>query len=504
MSSTKKQKNTSIERPPIVVVLGHVDHGKSTLLDTIRNTNIVDDEAGGITQHTAAYEVVRADKDGTEKKITFIDTPGHEAFQAQRSRGAKVADIAILIVSAEDGVKAQTLEAHKAITEQGIPYVVAINKIDTPKANPEKTIASLMENGIYLEGRGGDVPFALISAKQGDGIEELLETVLLVAELEELKADPSLPAEGVIVEAHRDPKKGISATLIITEGTLSKGGCIATETAYCPVRLMESHSGTSLDSATVSAPITLVGWNDLPVVGSTVHMFAKKKEAEKFACSSSPVISPSSPELTNPDEDTAIVPLIIKADVSGTIDAIEHELNKLKQERVHVKILKSDVGTISEGDIQSAGGDDRTVVIGFNTKVESGAQDLAERTGITIKTASIIYELAEWLQELLIKRTPRREVQELVGEAKILKTFSATKNKQVIGGRVENGLLQKGNTVQIMRRDEMIGKGTILGLQQGKQETDSVSEGIECGINISSSVEIARGDRLASYKTVVE
>ena len=276
-----KTSHNSIERPPVVVVMGHVDHGKSTLLDFIRKSNIVAGEAGGITQHVAAYEVVRpSTSTGQSKKITFIDTPGHAAFSAIRARGANVADIAILVVAADDGVKAQTLEALAQIREAKIPFIVAINKIDKPNANIERTQASLLEQNVFLEKFGGDVPWVAISAKAGTGIEELLDVILLVAEMNELKSDPSVPATGYVIEAHRDQKRGIAATLIITDGTLSSGMAVLAGRAIAPVRIMEDHSGKSLKSATSSTPITLVGFDELPGVGETFHAYKNKHDAE--------------------------------------------------------------------------------------------------------------------------------------------------------------------------------------------------------------------------------
>jgi len=274
--------HSRIERPPVVAVLGHIDHGKSTLLDYIRKENTVAEEAGGITQHLSAYEVIHV-HEGTQKKLTFLDTPGHEAFEAQRSRGARVADIAILVVSAEDGVKTQTLEAQKAIAETGIPYVVAINKIDSPKANVEKTIAGLVEHSIFLEGRGGSVPYAAVSAKTGDGVDNLLELIFLVAEMSELTADPQVNASGVVIEAARDPQRGIASTLIIRDGTLRKGMHVAAGEALAPVRIMENGGGERIETATISAPVRITGWTTLPSVGSPFASFTTKKEAEKFS-----------------------------------------------------------------------------------------------------------------------------------------------------------------------------------------------------------------------------
>lgn len=498
------------ERPPVVVVLGHVDHGKSSLLDFIRKTNIVAGEAGGITQHTAAYEVTHTTKAGAEKRITFIDTPGHSAFQAQRERGASLADVAILVVSAEDGVKAQTKEALKAIVASNIPYIVAINKIDLPGTDIETTLNSLAENEIYVEGRGGSISYAPISAKRGDGIPELLDLVVLMAELQELSGDAALPAEGIIVEAHRDPQKGISATLIIKNGSLAKGDYLATAGAWTPVRAIVNTAGANVDSATFSSPVTVLGWNTLPRAGASVKAFDSKKEAERVASAPEKRVTPIStprPVDTDPtgDDDTgdvAIIPIILKADVAGSLDALAHEVSKLSDDRVSFKIILKDVGAIGENDIKRAGGDDRTVIAGFNTKIENGVRELAERTRITIETDTIIYKLTEKLEALRGARRPKRMTEEQHGTAKVLKRFGAAHHKQVIGARVEEGTINTGDTVNIVRRGEPIGKGKVLELQHNKQRVSSITEGNEFGTKIESVIEIAPGDQVVAFTNV--
>lgn len=492
-------------RPPVVVVLGHVDHGKSSLLDYIRKTNVVAEEAGGITQHTAAYEVVRTDATGVEKKITFIDTPGHEAFGAQRRRGAAVADIAILVVSAEDGVKTQTKEALAAILESNIPYVVAINKIDLPGANIERTLSSLAENEIYVEGRGGSIPYVPVSAKNGDGIDDLLDMVLLVADVGGFTGDSRVPAEGIIVESHRDPRRGISATFIIRNGSLSVGQAVACPGSYAPVRALTSTSGTTLKEATMCAPVIIVGWSDLPTVGSPVRAFNKKKDAEKYAEENAPTavrLENTSGSTDSDDALIATIPLIIKADVMGSLDALKHEVAKIHDERVVIKILHADVGAIGENDIKRAGGDERTVIIGFNTNMESGVREIAERAGVAIHTETIIYKLSEWLTTLVAQRRPKQTVQEVHGKAKLLKLFSSTRSKHIIGARVEEGSIGIGDTVTILRRGEPIGGGKMLELQKARSAAKEVDAGTEFGAKIEASIDLAPGDIIEAYTNV--
>ena len=491
----------STERPPIIAILGHVDHGKSTLLDYIRTEafegttkRIVDGEAGGITQHVAAYEISHA-REGADKRITFIDTPGHEAFGAIRSRSANIADVAILIVSAEDGVKQQTKEAIEVIKKSNVPYVVAINKIDTPKADVNKTITSLIENEVYIEGYGGDIPYTPISAKTGEGVDDLLEVLLLVAELNEFVGDTKRAAEGFVVEAHRDPKKGISGTLIITDGTLTTGEYVVAGSSFAPVRIMEDMRGNSLAEASFSTPVQIIGWNELPAVGLPFVIAASKKEAEaEAAANAEDAIKNRMIDIPEDTENLAIIPLVIKADVTSTIDAIEHELAKLESDRVILKTVRSEVGDITEADVKAAGGDDRTIILGFNAKVESGVNELAERSGITIATFDIIYKLSEWLDEVMQKRRPEVTEEQVTGRIKILKGFSKSKDLQLVGGRVETGSIKSGSTVSVLRGEEILGTAAISEIQSGRQVVKEVVEGTECGIKLKSKVEILPGD----------
>jgi translation initiation factor IF-2 len=499
----KKIPQTSglIERPPIVVIMGHIDHGKSTLLDYIRKTNIVAGEAGGITQHLSAYEVTHKAAKGVEKRITFLDTPGHEAFKGMRARGAHVADIAVLVVSAEDGVKAQTLEAYKSIKEAAIPFIVAINKIDRPNANVDLTKQTLAEAEIYVEGYGGEIPWVAISAKTGEGIPELLDVMLLVAEMAELKADSSKPAEGVVIESHMDSKKGVTATIVITDGTLKRGEFIVADRAMAPVRMMENFMGAAITDATFSTPISIAGWNESPTVGTVITGHANKKDAEEAVNSAKRAV----PVVRTKDEnnkDTVIIPLILKTDVAGTLEAIEHEIGKLKHERVKIKIIQKGVGPISESDIKSALGSTTTLVVGFHTKADAPATDLAARIGVSIYHFDIIYKLTEWLQELMNERAPHVEMEENMGQVRVLRFFSKQKEQQVIGGRVEQGKIVNGARFKIMRRDAEIGEGRVTELQQQKIKSPEVQEGTECGMMVESKFTIAERDVLVPYSIV--
>ena len=503
----KHAKNSIIKRPPVVCIMGHIDHGKSTLLDYIRKTNIVAGEAGGITQRISAYEVVHKMPEGKEsEKITFIDTPGHEAFSAMRSCGTSAADIAILVVSAEDGVKKQTLEAWNCITESKIPFIVAINKIDKPDANIEKTKNNLVENGIYIEGYGGTIPYVLISAKTGLGVSELLDMILLVAEMEDYKGDSKKLGEGIIIEAHLDQQKGITATLIIRDGHIKNGMYVVSGHRIAPTRMMENFLGKKITEATFSSPIQVIGFDKLPKVGREFICFDSKKEAEEFIAeerekeSKTPVKKFNVDISDNPDE--SYIRVMVKTEVAGSINAIEHEINKIKSDKVKIRLISVGIGTITENDVKLASGRNPAIILGFDVGIDPSAKDLAERSNVRIKTFDIIYKIAEWLEEEVVKLTPKVMVEEITAEAKVLKFFSSIKDKHVIGARVEKGLISVGQEAKIIRKDVEIGKGRIKELQNQKNKVGEVREGVEFGCQFQSEVPPAPGDKLQIFITV--
>ena len=494
----KKNEQKNIERPPVVVVMGHVDHGKSTLLDYIRKTNIVDREAGGITQNISAYEVIHKDEHGDNKKITFVDTPGHEAFSGMRERGAHIADIAILVVSAEDGVKTQTLEAWKTIVESKVPCIVAINKIDKPGANIEKTKIELAENEIYLENYGGKIPFALISAKVGTGIDELLSLILILAEMENFTGDENACASGQIIEANLDPKRGIEASLIINNGTLKKGMVVVAGDSICPTKIMQNFMGKVITEATFSSPIRLIGFSKMPKVGGKFKSFSDKREAEEYVKNLK--TENTSEEISNTQNgNNKIIPIVIKADVSGTLEAIEKEIGKIKDEHTLFRVIGKGAGTISESDIKSVATCDDALVIGFNVKADRSAVDLAEKRGITIAHFDIIYKMTEWLEDEMSKRRLKIETAETTGKAKIIKAFSRTKERQILGGKVTEGQITLNSIIKILRRDFEIGTGKIVNLEKNKVKTSTVEEGSEFGMMIESKIEVVGGDVVESF-----
>jgi len=498
MAKTKQQETNITKRPPIVVVMGHIDHGKSTLLDFIRKSNVVDGEAGGITQHLSAYMASHTTKEGVTETITFADTPGHEAFQKMRLRGADLADVAILVVSAEDGVKPQTMEALSSIEAAGIPYIVAINKIDKPGADIPRTQASLIEHGIYIEGMGGNIAWAPISAKVGTGVADLLDLVVLTADLSDLKAETNAPAEGKVIEARLDKKRGNTATLIIKKGTLRTGDFVVSGKSFSPVRIMEDFTGRSLKEAGLSVPVGIVGWNETPVVGAPFVTVKNKKEAEAIIASNkNEVVAQKSIASNLPS-----IPLLIKADVSGTLEAILHELAKFESDRIAVKVIDTSVGDIGVTDVQNVSATKNAIIVGFNVKVERSAVDLAERLGVEINTFKIIYELSEWLNNALKNRTPTKEEEVVTGRAKILRHFSVQRYTHVLGGRVEEGTIKIGQEVRIIRRDIKIGEGEIKNIQQAKSDVSEVKEG-EFGMQLQTKTEIAAGDYIEAFDMVV-
>ena len=487
-------------RPPIVAVMGHIDHGKSSLLDYIRKANVTAGEAGGITQHVSAYEAEH-EHEGTLRKITFLDTPGHEAFRALRARGAAAADIAILVIAAEEGVKPQTLEAFEAITEANTPFVVAFTKIDKPGADVEKAKISALENGIYLEGLGGSVSYVGVSSKSGDGVPELLDLVLLTADLAELTADPELPAEGYVLESSQDPKRGMSATLIVKDGSLATGSYAIAGTALAPIRFIENFAGKRIDRALPSQPVRISGWSSLPPAGTPFSSAASKKDAEKRAADGAAAKPAERAAVRTTENGSVTLPLIVKADVTGSILAIKHELAKIAHERVAIVIIQEGVGAVSEADVKSAaaGGGH---ILAFNVGVDSVARDAAERMNVAIDTYSIIYELKERVEALVKERAPRVTVEEVLGQAKILKAFNTTGTKQVLGARWIEGALSVGDSVKIDRRGLLIGTAKLTNLQVARADVQTIKDEGEFGLQIEGKYEAAPGDSLIAYRMI--
>jgi len=489
VQKTKQQKQSLKTRPPVVVVLGHVDHGKSSILEAIKDLKITIKESGGITQHIGAYEI-----EHQGKKIIFIDTPGHEAFSAMRSRGAKVADIAILVVAAEEGVKPQTKEAIEHIKKAGIPMIVAINKMDVPGADPEKVKRELSDKDVLVESMGGKVPSVEISAKTGKGITDLLEIILLVAEMEDLKGDIVKLAEGVIVESYLDPNRGPTTTLLLQNGTLKKGKVLGTSSTAGKIKIMENFQGDSIKEAFPSMPVVVLGFDNVPGVGEKFKVFSNIESAKKEIEVSSKLI----PEVLHVEPDQRIVNIILKIDVLGSLEAIEKVLKDLPQEKVILRILKAEAGDVNDSDVKLAIGS-KAKIVAFRVKANPIAQKLAEREKITIMVFEVIYELAQAVRELLKKRVVSKIVRTELGKIKILAVFRTEKNRQIIGGKVIEGEVRKGASLNVYRNEEKIGAGKIVNLQRDKKEVGELGKGSECGMLYDGSVKIEEGDILEAY-----
>jgi len=490
-------------RPPIVTILGHVDHGKTTLLDTLRKTHVVEKESGGITQHINAYQIKKKGK-----LITFIDTPGHEAFQAMRERGASLADIAVLVVAADDGVKPQTKEVAQFLVENKIPIIVAINKIDKPEANPNKVKQGLAEIGVMLEGYGGEIPSNEISAKNNIGLDDLLETILLVADIHNFRANNERGAFGVVLEAHKNPKSGPVATVLIKTGVLKVGQDVTVGGKNGRIRGIQDYAGNSLDIAYPSMPITIIGLPEVPQSNDVLQALDRKMDRKKMKLiRSSQQTSARSAGVMSSQElikniDDALVkkfPIILKADVQGSLEAIKQILATTKSNEVHLEILREGVGPITETDVQTA----QTTgaqVFGFNVNPTSVANRQADSAKVAIKTYSVIYELIEevksQMSELLepeIKRTD-------LGKLKVLAIFKNLKKGIVFGGKVVQGKMIKGKKLEILREKTPIGNGDLVQLQQSKQEASEVKEGLECGITLEGKDKVEVGDTIVCYK----
>ena len=465
-------------RTPIVVILGHVDHGKTSILDYIRKSKVAEGEAGGITQHIGAYQ---AEHKG--KKITFIDTPGHEAFSAIRSRGTRVADVGVLVVAADEGVKPQTKEVIKILEESQTPFVIAVNKIDKPEANLQRVKQELAENNVLVEDWGGKIPIAEVSAKSGQGIDNLLEMILLLAELEELSANPLSPASGVIIESHLDNQKGNLATLLVLDGTLRLNDWVAAGNIMCRVKNMEDFKGKNTKEAGPSEPVVVLGWDTTPRLGQKFQGVLSKEEAEKIVQENSQLgipklfISETGPENNN----RKTLNLIIKADVLSSLEAIDQVLKTIKSEEVSYKVINYGVGNISDGDIKSAISN-HALVIGFHVKMDKKGEELAEREMVEVLNFDIIYNFIEKVREKMEAMLEPEVRKNPLGRVKVLVIFKKDERSQIIGGKVISGKVKRGAMLDVIRQGGPLMTGRIGQLQHNKVDVEEVKEGLECGI----------------------
>ena len=499
-----KEKDTT-ERPPVVVVMGHVDHGKTKLLDAIRKTNVVDEEAGGITQHIGAYQVEEAGR-----LVTFIDTPGHEAFTAMRSRGANVADLAILVIAADDGIKPQTVEAIEIMEKVGLPFLVAINKIDKPGADIEKVKKELSELNLVPEEWGGKTICVEISAKKLLHIDKLLEMVLLLADIEKenIQANPEGRTAGTIIEANIDKGEGPVATIIVQNGTLKIGDLVMVGGVPGKIKSLRDWQGKAVKQAGPSMPVRILGLKSAPTVGDILEESDDKKDFKK-ASKKLKTFTTSQPERTTEEEndeekkDIKKLNLVIKADTLGSLEAIIASLNDLTTTDLEIDIIHQGLGNVTEKDITQAEATG-AYVLGFSVKEAPNVIELASKAKVEIKLYKIIYELIDFVKEELEKLLEPETVHEKIGELKVLAIFRTNPTWQIIGGKVTKGTVINEASVKIKRKDEETGAGKITELQQDKKKINKVGKGIECGLSLETQTAIEEGDILEIFEVKTE
>ena len=491
-----------VSRPPIVTIMGHVDHGKTTLLDAIRQSNLTEAEVGGITQRIGAYQVEYG-----EKRITFLDTPGHEAFTAMRSRGAKITDIAVLVVAADDGVMPQTLEAIDHAKAADVPIIVAINKIDVPDANPDHVKTHLVERGLVIEEWGGEVIAVPVSAITRDGIPELLENILLVAEISELKADPDRLAVGTIVEAQVDKNKGTLATVLVQTGTLRLGQSVVVGNSSGRIKALLGNSGVKLESAGPSTPAEILGLDIVPDAGDTLiavdsdkvakDIIKKRQKYKESQISFNTTLEEASSRLTTGE--LTEINLVIKTDMQGSVDAVRESLNKLTAEDRRVNIIHAGVGTINESDVLLAE-TSQAIIIGFNTKIEPGARRSATAKKLDIRLYDIIYRLSEDIQSALEGLLTPDVLEITEGHCEVRAVFSVGRNNKIAGSYVTNGRISRNSKARITRQGELLYEGLVSSLKHFKDDVREMNTGFECGIAIEGFSDFEVGDIIESIR----
>jgi translation initiation factor IF-2 len=503
--------NNKQKRAPVIVVMGHVDHGKTRLLDTIREANIIETESGGITQHIGAYQTVWKDPSTSkERALTFIDTPGHEAFTVMRSRGAKVADMAILVVAADDGVKPQTEEVIQIIHAAKMPFVVAINKIDKETADVTRVKTELAQKGIQPEDWSGDVPMVEISAKEKINIDKLLDLLLLVSDINEetMQADPTIPAVGTVIESHMDKHVGPVATLLVQAGTLKKGDpLVVNNEIYGKVRAMKDYNGVDLIEAGPSVPVRIIGFKVAPEVGDVLNVGdadtaekidVKAKRSQMTGAARHTIMTAKKDDEDEKGAGKKSLNLVIKADVLGSLEAIIGSLEKIVHDEVAVKIIGKGLGNITESDVAKVEGK-TGVLVGFHVNPTTTADESIREKDIHFLRFDIIYDLIKWVQDELEKLLDAEKIITELGNLKVLAIFRTDKGAMTVGGRVESGKVLKDSKVRIKRDGEEVGRGVISKLQIGKQNEKKVTEGTECGLRYEGKTKITEGDVLEFY-----
>ncbi len=495
-----------VERPPVVTIMGHVDHGKTTLLDTIRKTNVAEGEAGGITQAIGAYQI-----EYKGKKITFIDTPGHAAFTEMRARGASITDIVIIIVAADDGVMPQTKEAIDHAKAAGVPIIVAVNKIDKPAANVEKVLTEMSANGLQPEAWGGDIMFVNLSAKTGEGIEDLLERILLLSELGELKANPNRYASGTVIESKIDKTSGVITNLLIQNGTLRLGDPIVVGLSSGKVRTLKNDKGEDLVEASPSMPVSITGLSESPAAGDKFMVFESEKKAKKVAEQrreiakegrNKPKAAVSLDDLFNRVKDgEKEINIILKADVKGSEEAVKNSLLKLDVEGIKINVIRSGIGGISESDVVLAEASN-AIIIGFNIRPDHKITELAKEKGIDIRLYDIIYQVVEEMEAALKGKLEPEYEEKVLGSAEVRKIFKFSKVGTIAGSYVVSGSLKRGAKARVIRDSVVINDSTIASLAREKDQVKEVKQGMECGITIDNFNDIKEKDIIEAYELV--
>lgn len=500
----EEQPENLEERPPVVTIMGHVDHGKTTLLDSIRNTKVTQGEAGGITQHIGAYQIKEKGKE-----ITFLDTPGHEAFTTMRARGAKVTDLTILVVAADDGVMPQTIEAINHAKAAEVPIIVAVNKMDKPTANPDRVMQELTEHGLVSEDWGGDTIFVPISALKGEGIDQLLEMVLLVAEVGELTADKSIRARGTVIEAELDKGKGSVATLLVQNGTLHVGDPIVVGNTYGRVRAMVNDVGRRVKDAGPSTPVEITGLSDVPQAGDRFVVFKDEKTARQIGESrAGEALQEQRVEKTRVTLDNLFdqmkqgemkeLNLIVKADVQGTVEAMAASLMKIDVEGVNVKIIHTGAGAINESDISLAAASN-AIVIGFNVRPDVNAKRAAEEEGVDIRLHRVIYKVIEEIEAAMKGLLDPEYEEKVIGQAEVRETFKVSKIGTIAGCMVIDGKITRDSGVRVLRDNVVVFEGELDTLKRFKDDAKEVAKGYECGITIKKFNDIKEGDIIEAF-----
>ncbi|XMB87029.1 translation initiation factor IF-2 [Mycoplasmatota bacterium WC44] len=497
-------ENDLVERPPVVTIMGHVDHGKTTLLDAIRSSRVVSGEFGGITQHIGAYQV---DKDG--KKISFLDTPGHAAFTEMRARGAQVTDIVIIVVAADDGVMPQTREAIDHAKAAGVPIIVAVNKIDKPNSNPDRVKQELTEHNLIPEEWGGDTIFVNISALTGEGVENLLEMIQLVAEVENYRANPNRLAVGTVVEAKLDKNVGPVATMLVQNGTMKVRDCIVVGNTYGRIRVMKDDLGKDLDIAGPSMPCEIAGLNEVPKAGDRFMIFQDEKTARQVAEERSHEAWKSEKTIskavtledlfsTLQDDNKKELNIIVKADVQGSVEALRSSLANISIEGVQINIVRASVGTITETDITLAVASS-AIVIGFNVRPSAKVRDFASESGIDVRLHNIIYKVIEELEAAMSGMLEPEYVEKITGQVEVRNIFKASKIGTIAGSFVTDGVVYRKSLIRLIREGIVVYEGELSSLKRFKDDAKEVNRGYECGLTIANYNDIKVGDIIECY-----